>query len=66
MSEGVEQMAGNSISGVYRIIPTPPVKPPPPAHKERDQERNKRQPEPQDKVDDDDDADDKPLIDEYV
>ena len=60
-------MSDNSISGLYRIVPTYPVKPPQPADKERDSERQQRQPEPPRRSDeDDDDADGKPVIDDYV
>ncbi len=57
-------MPDNSISGLYRILPTYPVKPPQPADKERDSERQERRPAKQPPPDDEDD--DKPVIDEYV
>lgn len=59
-------MADNSISGVYRILPTYPVKPPQPADKERDNEKRPPQQERPAEQRDDDDDDDKPVIDEYV
>ena len=60
-------MADNSISGLYRILPTHPVKKPQPADKEGETGRHKRPPiPPPPSGNEDDDADDKPVIDEYV
>lgn len=60
-------MSDNSISGLYRILPTYPVKPPQPADREREDEHRRHPPPPARRSDDDeDDADDKPAIDEYV
>ncbi|MEQ8207366.1 MAG: hypothetical protein RIA65_14435 [Woeseia sp.] len=66
-------MADNSISGLYRILPAYPVKPPQPAGKEGDQERRDQgkpadgdATDTQDKNRRPDDGDDSSVIDEYV
>lgn len=66
-------MADNSISGLYRILPAYPVKPPQPAGKEGEQERRKQDQRPdgdasdtQDKIRRPEDGDDNSVIDEYV
>jgi hypothetical protein len=64
-------VADNSISGLYRILPTYPVKPSQPANKDRENDEQKQKPHvpevpeaenPAERQDDDD----QPVIDEYV
>lgn len=58
-----------TISGIYRIPPTYPVKPVQPPSKDRETDRRKKpQPEVPEHRDDDDSPsdDDKPTIDEHV
>jgi hypothetical protein len=66
-------MADNSISGLYRILPAYPVKPPQPAGKEGEQERREQGKQPDGDASDNPnkkqrpaDGDDSSVIDEYV